>query len=376
MFVFYSDSDKTSPAGSTNDLFNVIDPVIGEILAYDGSHFTNTHILSGSNIDLINIDPNNLIGTIPYGKLPAVYASEVGSESPFVASISPNISVAGTQNIVILGENFHPNTSINIANCTITNLVVASPTKITCTIIKNIPLSGDINITVSNGNNTNNDWIDSIKSVFVHPDQYYLNTILWIKNIGENNSILFTDSSPNNKSITRFGDAKISTDQAKYNGSSIYFDGSGDYLQVNDLPINFSGDFTIEAWVFFVNTAPTTIYAGNNVGDHEFIVYSNQIAIALAGVSWELQLNHSTPLNTWNHFAFSRQGSTLRIFKNGGLVYSFTYSTSIKCTGNLLIGRGRDGARQATGYLSHVRITNIARYTVNFNAETDTFLNV
>lgn len=67
---------------------------------------------------------------------------------------------------------------------------------------------------------------------------------------GDNNSTVFTDCSPSPKTITRYGDAKISTAQSKFYGSSGYFDGSGDYLYIAPHPdFDLSGDFTIEAWV-------------------------------------------------------------------------------------------------------------------------------
>lgn len=84
-------------------------------------------------------------------------------------------------------------------------------------------------------------YIDSV-SLLMHFNSY-------------NSSASFIDSSPNSNVITRYGDAKISTDQSKFGSSSAYFDGTGDYLTV---PASSSfafgtGDFTIECWVYAIS---------------------------------------------------------------------------------------------------------------------------
>ena len=59
----------------------------------------------------------------------------------------------------------------------------------------------------------------------------------------------FTDSSLSNRAVTAYGSVTHSTTNSKFPGGSIYFDGSGDRL---DLAASsdwvFSGDFTIDGW--------------------------------------------------------------------------------------------------------------------------------
>ena len=82
--------------------------------------------------------------------------------------------------------------------------------------------------------------------------------VLAIPMDGANNDTTFTDKSAtikgsgSAKTITRYGDTKTSTAQSKYYGSSGYFDGTGDYLQVaNNVDLQFgTGDFTIEGWFY------------------------------------------------------------------------------------------------------------------------------
>ena len=79
---------------------------------------------------------------------------------------------------------------------------------------------------------------DSTVSLLLHMD-------------GANNSTTFTDRSYSPKTVTAFGNAKISTAQSKFGGASAAFDGSGDYIEFDrgtDLQFG-AGDFTIEGWV-------------------------------------------------------------------------------------------------------------------------------
>jgi hypothetical protein len=81
---------------------------------------------------------------------------------------------------------------------------------------------------------------------------------------GADNSTTFTDSSPTAHTVTRSGDAKISTTQSQFGGASAYFDGTGDYLTVaNSEAFNFgSGDFTIDCWIRPAAVSAHAIFAG------------------------------------------------------------------------------------------------------------------
>jgi len=63
---------------------------------------------------------------------------------------------------------------------------------------------------------------------------------------------VFVDSSPSRHAITTSGNTTHSTTQSKFDGGSIYFDGTGDYLSIPDsADWSFgSGDFTVDAWIY------------------------------------------------------------------------------------------------------------------------------
>jgi hypothetical protein len=301
-----------------------------------------------------------------------------GELIPYIESFSPStISATGTTEVLITGGNFIPTNNLSISASTLqitgaSSVVysVISPTKISAIVTTN-NASGNLPVIVGNGDRLSNIWGD--KSIGITSDPYFQNVVLFLKGEGENDNTSIIDSSPSPKTLIRFGDVRVSTAQKKYGNSSIYFDGSGDYIQINNLSINFT-DFTVEAWVYFVGSNPIYLFAGNASGNHEFLVYPNQITIVRSYVAWDLQLSHSTTPNTWNHFAYSRQGSQLRIFKNGVLVHTMTYSNVIVASSFVIIGRDYGANRQSLGYLDHLRISNTARYVSSFNPETDTYL--
>ena len=75
--------------------------------------------------------------------------------------------------------------------------------------------------------------------------------------------------------------------------------------------------------------------------------------------------------NTWYHLALTRQGSTLRLFVNGVLDGSATYSTSTSGAANQYVGGFVTGGFSFNGNLDDVRYTTgLARYTTTFTPPT------
>jgi Concanavalin A-like lectin/glucanases superfamily len=177
------------------------------------------------------------------------------------------------------------------------------------------------------------------------------------------------------KTITAYGNTAISTAQSKFpGGSSIYFDGVGDYLYVEPTSnlTNLDADFTIELFAYCFNVSKT----------------SNQIMDARQSMAtaspWIVSIDSSKLLffngtnyfstgtlsnNTWYHLALSRVGSTVKMFINGTLSGTHTISGALTgATTNPFCMGGKDiDIYKFAGYLDEIRITNgIARYTENF----------
>lgn len=195
------------------------------------------------------------------------------------------------------------------------------------------------------------------------------------------------DDSPNQFTITRTGDVSVQRfspfalpqpyTPAVFGGSA-YFDGAGDYLTAPvNAAFNFeTGDFTIEAWINFASVGITQNIINNYNGTgtagwglqwrtdparYSFF-YGDTSILAFASVPL---------INTWNHVAVSRFGTTLRMFLNGVQVATVTNSTNLTSTLAVAVGNlfasGQGYAFPYFGYMSNVRvIKGTALYTSSF----------
>jgi len=189
----------------------------------------------------------------------------------------------------------------------------------------------------------------------------------------------FIDNSTNNFTVTRNGDTRISSfDPFVPNSSystygSTYFDGTGDYLIVNgnsNLALG-SGDFTVEGW-FYIGTNTSIwralVIIGNSNDNGIYLSTSNTLTWFESGA----QASSATVIpSSWNHFAVSRQGTTLRLFLNG-VKSSSDYTTSTNYTRtSVYIGSNGTGGEPYTGYLSDIRVVKgTAVYTSAFTPPT------
>jgi hypothetical protein len=182
------------------------------------------------------------------------------------------------------------------------------------------------------------------------------------------------------------GGAQISTTQSKFGGSSMYFDGTGDYLIApNSQNVAFgTGDFTVEAWVYLSASKAQVIMDTR-------LVNSNTTAIALAIDSSNypyVYVNNSTlftsstaiSLSTWTHIAMVKSSGTITLYINGtkpstGSAASSTSLTDTALTiGSAIDYRDTSATLHFNGYIDDLRITKgYARYTANFTAPTAAF---
>jgi hypothetical protein len=176
------------------------------------------------------------------------------------------------------------------------------------------------------------------------------------------------------------GNAQISTTQSKFGGSSIYFDGNGDYLKAisTDL-LNFgTGDFTIEFWSYFNSTADSGgLGMGvitNPTGTYSTIYSSTNGGTTLTFYNGSGIVSGTIALSTWQHIAVSRYNGTVRFFVNGIQTASATHTSAVTFSA-AFIGSQTGSGGYFNGYLDDLRITKgIARYTSNFTPPTTAFL--
>jgi hypothetical protein len=183
------------------------------------------------------------------------------------------------------------------------------------------------------------------------------------------NSGIFDSTAKND--LQTIGNAQVSTTQAKWGTTSIYLDGSGDYLtrQNSNLYDFGTGEFTIEMWIY-----PTSVTGGDKVimdtrasgsdtGYTPYITSGSKLAIYSGGAD-RITSSTSISANTWTHIAFVRYGTTLAIYLNGTRDVTATYSSAINCLGRVSIGCGFDNAANLPAYIDDLRITKgYARYS-------------
>ena len=193
-----------------------------------------------------------------------------------------------------------------------------------------------------------------------------------------------------NNDLETVGGAQISTAQSKWGGSSMYFDGTGDYLQSIPTP-NLelgSGDYTVECWINISAAASNGGIVGigpvggltNTTWSIEFNGSANTLSVYIynANISTFI-INGTTNVktSTWIHVALTRSGNNTRLFINGtqeGSTYTSGYT--ISAGNNLYVGGGfyAPSTRTITGYIQDLRITKgYARYTANFTPPTSAF---
>jgi hypothetical protein len=202
----------------------------------------------------------------------------------------------------------------------------------------------------------------------------------------------FIDNSRNNNIITSSGEVIPTFANYKFGGASAYFDTVGDYLDISASSAFAlgTGDFTIETWVATTafstqGTLTRRLYMtdgqtiSSTPGNFQFLLESSNGSIGLYDTNRIFSGSVSIANGNWNHVAVTKQSNTLRLFINGTLNNSASYTGSI--TANSGSPRPRIGSYDSTsgsfnGYLDEFRITKgISRYTASFSVPTSAFPN-
>lgn len=161
------------------------------------------------------------------------------------------------------------------------------------------------------------------------------------------------------------GNAQVSTTQAKWGTTSMYFDGTGDWLLLPD-SVNLqigSGDFTIEGWVY-INTAGVAyglISKGTSTTGWSVNITSGN-KLQFSYTSSNLTGATSLSATTWYYFAVVRSGTAtgnLKIYLNGtaDATSAGAVTDTFNQTNSMYVGADRVGTSALNGYIDELRIT-------------------
>ena len=179
--------------------------------------------------------------------------------------------------------------------------------------------------------------------------------------------------------ITANGDVTNTRAQSKVGDSSIYFDGTGDYLSIADSDdFDFSSAFTLEGWWRFDTTSTQTLYVkrASNIADNIKLgvnVSAGKWALYISsnGSSWDIVSDDSissVSTNTWYHVALTWSGAEYNLWIDGTAVKTVTSSSAPNVnTASLYFGCEEDGSSNpVNGYADEIRISDTCRYDSTF----------
>jgi len=196
--------------------------------------------------------------------------------------------------------------------------------------------------------------------------------------------------------VTANGGAHTDTAVKKFGTASAQFDGVGDFLSIpdsSDFDFGTSTDFTIDFWF----RCPTQVDSYPSVmgsGTATWSTNSNAVRIGPNGDLTKLEFYHysgngaspmltsTTSVNdsTWRHGAIVRSRSTWYLFINGTKEDTYTGTnpdTDLSDNGYFYIGKnGWDaGGGEYIGYIDELRVSNVSRWTADFDEPTEALTN-
>ena len=160
-------------------------------------------------------------------------------------------------------------------------------------------------------------------------------------------------------------------------GNGMYFDGSTNYIKGVSGPwTRFSADFTVDFWFYQTSLTTVPIFdtgTGGNATRLNIVLASGQIRGDTSASGSLFAACGSYTANSWNHFAITRSGSSLKVFLNGTAIYSGTNSQAFT-DGAFYIGSNYPPNSYFNGFIDELRILNdTAAWTANFTPPTSPY---
>jgi hypothetical protein len=194
-------------------------------------------------------------------------------------------------------------------------------------------------------------------------------------NFKDTSTNAFTVTPAGNSTVERFNPfgANLIKYNPNVNSGSVYLDGSSHLVTPSSAG---AGNFTLEAWVYRTSDNLQIIMQLGSETDGRTYMYVAAGGALSFGIinSIEATLGGSVRINSWNHIAVCRVGSTITGYVNGISVGTATSSFNIGNSGGFVIGARINGTQRFTGYISNPRIIyGTSVYTSNFTPSTIPF---
>lgn len=163
------------------------------------------------------------------------------------------------------------------------------------------------------------------------------------------------------------GNAQLDNTQFKFGTTSLYLDGTGDYVtSMPDEDFAFgTGDFTIECWVRFQSRSGNNFVFTWGAG---WGLYTRSNAWSVFdGAASEVIVTVGTVANdTWYHVVVTRQSGNLRLFVDGVQLGSTVAHTTNHTNAQIRIGAQPSGTGTMTGWIDEFRVHRFGLYTTTF----------
>jgi hypothetical protein len=195
---------------------------------------------------------------------------------------------------------------------------------------------------------------------------------LLLQGQGANGGIVFTDSSPVDRTITRIDGTVTSTAVADPWGgglSSLLFDGTNDGLSAAytaDLNLGDGNDFTVRGFARLATASGLRVlvdFRGTGLFSSSWVLYAdaaNRLLAIYNGPTAATILSGATnslpASGNWFSWQVSKRGATTYVFSGGVLRNSATYTPPATQSTGIRIGIAHDGTQSWHGYMRDLEI--------------------
>lgn len=216
------------------------------------------------------------------------------------------------------------------------------------------------------------------------------NTLLLIHANGTDAATFFEDDNGARapKGISANGNAQVDTAQSYFGGASALFDGTGDYLIVDNIADGITEDQTFEFWIRFADLPASSGYrmvAGDGSSTRYLGLFNDsgtyRWEVSFASGQYVERFTTSVSTGVWYHVALTKSAATLKMYQAGTALtsaVSFNTMTAAKTlftSGTNYIGSWNTSSNFFNGHMDEIRVSNNVRYTTTFTPSTTPFVN-